>query len=192
MTTNLSFFVQVLQSPFQTSMEQYLGVKSPRPGKDMTKRNWNAEKQEKDARLAHPASELESSEETAVDSEGTPLSTSAFTRRDTIMELPGVERNVWEFRSTDLDPVATATGGTEALDVPYNRTGDERSSEPPHVDAAGETRVEQDLSGKGHAAEVGKKKSAYRFVDTSSPDAKDVKMSTKGMGKKQFKKQATK
>lgn len=167
-------------------MEQYLGVKSPRPGKDLTRRNWNAEKLEKDARLAHPSSELESSEETAIDAEGKPLPTSAFTRRDTIMELPGVERNVWEFRSMDLDPVTTATGGAQALDVPYNRTGSDSSSAPPHVDAAGETRVEQDLSGKGHAAEIGKK-SPYRFVDTSSPAAKDVKMSTKGMSKKQFK-----
>ena len=89
----------------------------------------------------------------------------------------------------DLDPVTTTTGGAQALDVPYNRTGSDSSSAPPHVDVAGETRVEQDLSGKGHAAEIGKKKSAYRFVDTSSPAAKDVKMSTKGMSKKQFKKE---
>jgi hypothetical protein len=170
-------------------MEKYLGVKSPRPGKDLTKRNWNAEKLEKDARLAHPASELETSEESAIDSEGTPLPTSAFTRRDTIMELPGVERNVWEFRSMDLDPVATTTGGPEALDVPYNRTGIDVSSAPAHVDAAGETRVEQDLSGKGHAAQVGKKKATYRFVDTSSTETKDVKLSPVGMGKKQFKKE---
>lgn len=170
-------------------MEKYLGVKSPRPGKDLTKRNWNAEKLEKDARLAHPASELESAEESAIDSQGTPLPTSAFTRRDTIMELPGVERNVWEFRSMDLDPVATTTGGPDALDVPYNRTGDV-SSEPAHVEAAGETRVEQDLSGKGHATKVGKKAATYRFVDTSSAETKDVKLSPIGMGKKQFKKEA--
>jgi hypothetical protein len=168
-------------------MEKYLGVKSPRPGKDLTMRNWNAEKIEKDARLAHPSSQLESSEETAVDAEGKPLPTSAFSRRDTIMELPGVERNVWEFRSMDLDPVTTITGGTQALDVPYNRTGSDTSSAPPHVDAAGETRVEQDLSGKGHVEAVGKKKAAYRFVDVAA--AKDVKMSTKGMSKKQFKKE---
>lgn len=170
-------------------MEKYLGVKSPRPGKDLTMRNWNAEKVEKDARLAHPSSQLESSEETATDAEGKPLPTSAFTRRDTIMELPGVERNVWEFRSMDLDPVSTTTGGTQALDVPYNRTGRESTSAlpPPHVDAAGETRVEQDLSGKGHVTPIGKKKAAYRFVDVST--AKDVKMSTKGMSKKQYKKE---
>lgn len=171
-------------------MEKYLGVKSPRPGKDITRRNWNAEKVEQDARLAHPASELESAEEGAVDLEGTPLPTSAFTRRDTIMELPGVERNVWEFRSMELDPVATTTGGPEALDVPYNRTGADVSSDPPHVEAAGETRVEQDLSGKGHAAKVGKKAATYRFVDTSSPETKDVKLNPAGMGKKQFKKEA--
>lgn len=167
-------------------MEKYLGVTSPRPGKDITRRNWNAEKVEQDARLAHPASELESAEEGAVDSEGTPLPTSAFTRRDTIMELPGVERNVWEFRSMELDPVATITGGREALDVPYNRTGADVSSDP-HVEATGETRNKQDLSGKGQAAKVGKKAATYRFVDTSSLETKDVKLSPVGMGKKQFK-----
>ncbi|KAJ9099789.1 hypothetical protein QFC21_003787 [Naganishia friedmannii] len=174
---------KVLQIPFQTKMEQYLGVKSPRPGKDITKRNWNAEKVEKDSRLAHPSSSLEQAEENAVDERtGKALETSAFSRRDTIRELDGVERNVWEFRSIDeADPTTTATGASAALDVPYNRT--DTASATKKAPASSSTSSALNADEDGEVKVVGKKQHAYRFVDASSDT-----LGTKGMGKKQYKK----
>ncbi|KAJ9091569.1 hypothetical protein QFC19_009025 [Naganishia cerealis] len=171
---------KVLQIPFQTRMEQYLGVKSPRPGKDLTKRNWNAEKQEKDARLAHPSSSLEQAEESAVDPETQePLPTSAFSRRDTIKELDGVERNVWEFRGMeDADPATTSTGGPAALDVPYNRTTSTKSSTEKTSATAPQKK---EITSSGERVSVGKKQHAYRFVDAPS-----TSVSTRGMGKRQY------
>ncbi|KAJ9118188.1 hypothetical protein QFC22_004092 [Naganishia vaughanmartiniae] len=173
---------KILQIPFQTKMEQYLGVKSPRPGKDITKRNWNAEKVEKDSRLAHPSSSLEQAEENAVDERtGQVLDTSAFSRRDTIKELDGVERNVWEFRSIDeADPTTTATGASAALDVPYNRTNDASTNKP---SALKPTPSSPDSAEAGRVEVVGKKHHAYRFVDAGAET-----LGTKGMGKKQYKK----
>jgi hypothetical protein len=169
-------------------MEQYLGVKSPRPGKDITKRNWNAEKVEKDSRLAHPASSLEQAEEDAIDERtGEVLETSAFSRRDTIRELDGVERNVWEFRSIEeADPTTTATGASAALDVPYNRTDTSTqtkttvSSSPARKDRS---NTMTSSTADGEKVLVGKKQHAYRFVDAGVET-----LGTKGMGKKQYKK----
>jgi hypothetical protein len=160
-------------------MEKYLAVRQPRDLSRPHMANHRTEQAERSSRLLHPSSTIEAIEEAsheaaqreAMGDGGHTVDETAFTARDTIRKIPGLERGAWEFK--DEEVVAGAIQeATEAIKQGKDATAPFKSPDfrTPYSLSTGHTaEAEQAVEAEQRAEDASKMskvgKTLFRFVD---------------------------
>ncbi len=157
-------------------MEKHLSVRHPRSINTPHLANIRTEQQERNTRLLHPSVALETAAEAqheAAQKEGDFIDDSAFTRRDTVLKVPGLERGAWEFKDESLvarsfkiakEDMEKGGDGKAAFNNTEFKTPFSLKEGAEDVTKVVEMK-EKKAEGESKEVEVGR--STFRFVDTS-------------------------